>query len=181
MGVTTETEAPGYEPHDVNITFEKRYGVCRDKAALLAAMLRLADIPAYMTLFYAGAPKDSEVPNNYFNHAVVAAELPGIRGYVLMDPTDENSSELLPAYGANKSYLVARKEGDTGSPEVQIALLTARIVHLTEHLKRNRKDYSTQTGLLALVNRRKKLLAYLARENYERYVSLCAELGIRRK
>ena len=121
MGVTTETEAPGYEPHDVNITFEKRYGVCRDKAALLAAMLRLADIPAYMTLFYAGAPKDSEVPNNYFNHAVVAAELPGIRGYVLMDPTDENSSELLPAYGANKSYLVARKEGDTLrlSPEVE--------------------------------------------------------------
>ena len=75
----------------------------------------------------------------------------------------------------------ARKDGDTGSPEVQIALLTARIVHLTEHLKRNRKDYSTQTGLLALVNRRKKLLAYLARENYERYVSLCAELNIRRK
>lgn len=75
----------------------------------------------------------------------------------------------------------ARKDGDTGSPEVQIALLTARIVHLTEHLKRNRKDYSTQTGLLALVNRRKKLLAYLARENYERYVSLCGELNIRRK
>ena len=75
----------------------------------------------------------------------------------------------------------ARKDGDTGSPEVQIALMTARIQHLTEHLKRNRKDYSTQTGLLALVNRRKKLLAYLARENYDRYVTLCAELGIRRK
>ena len=85
---------------------------------------------------------------------------------------------------AKKTEIVknfARKDGDTGSPEVQIALLTARIIHLTEHLKRNRKDYSTQTGLLALVNRRKKLLAYLARENYERYVSLCAELGIRRK
>ena len=113
MGVTTETEAPGYEPHDVNITFEKRYGVCRDKAALLVAMLRLADIPAYMTLFYAGAPKDAEVPNNYFNHAIVAAQLPGSKDYILMDPTDENSSELLPAYGANKSYLVARKNGDT--------------------------------------------------------------------
>ena len=120
MGVTTETEAPGYEPHDVNITFEKRYGVCRDKAALLAAMLRLADIPAYMTLFYAGAPKDAEVPNNYFNHAVVAAQLPGSKDYILMDPTDENSSELLPAYGANKSYLVARKNGDILrlSPEI---------------------------------------------------------------
>ena len=120
MGVTTETEAPGYEPHDVNITFEKRYGVCRDKAALLAAMLRLADIPAYMTLFYAGAPKDAEVPNNYFNHAVVAAQLPGSKDYILMDPTDENSTELLPAYGSNKSYLVARQNGDTLrlSPEI---------------------------------------------------------------
>lgn len=113
MGVTNETEAPGYEPHDVNITFEKRYGVCRDKAALLVALLRLADIPAYMTLFYAGAPKDAEVPNNYFNHAIVAAQLPGRTDYVLMDPTDENSSDLLPAYGANKSYLVARSQGDT--------------------------------------------------------------------
>jgi len=85
---------------------------------------------------------------------------------------------------ADKSATIkqyARKEGDTGSPEVQIALLTKRIAHLTEHLKLNRKDYSTQTGLIAMVNRRKKLLAYLARENYERYVSLCDELAIRRK
>ncbi len=120
MGVTTETEAPGYEPHDVNVTFEKRYGVCRDKAALLAAMLRLANIPAYMTLFYAGAPKDEEVPNNYFNHAVVAAKLTDSKDYILMDPTDENSTELLPAYGSNKSYLAACKDGDTLrlSPEI---------------------------------------------------------------
>lgn len=75
----------------------------------------------------------------------------------------------------------ARKEGDTGSPEVQVALLTKRIAHLTEHLKINRKDYSTQTGLIAMVNRRKKLLNYLARENFERYVALCDELDIRRK
>ena len=75
----------------------------------------------------------------------------------------------------------ARQEGDTGSPEVQVALLTKRIAHLTEHLKINRKDYSTQTGLIAMVNRRKKLLNYLARENFERYVALCDELDIRRK
>ncbi|MPN23125.1 30S ribosomal protein S15 [bioreactor metagenome] len=75
----------------------------------------------------------------------------------------------------------ARQEGDTGSPEVQVALLTKRIAHLTEHLKINRKDYSTQTGLIAMVNRRKKLLSYLARENFERYVALCEELDIRRK
>ena len=72
----------------------------------------------------------------------------------------------------------ARKDGDTGSPEVQIALMTARIQHLTEHLKRNRKDYSTQTGLLALVNRRKKLLAYLSRENYEVRVETLIERDI---
>ncbi len=75
----------------------------------------------------------------------------------------------------------ARKDGDTGSPEVQVALLTARIAHLTEHLKLNRKDFSTQTGLLTMVNRRKKLLAYLAREDHGRYVALCETLGLRRK
>ena len=59
----------------------------------------------------------------------------------------------------------ARKEGDTGSPEVQIALLSARINELTEHLKANFKDHSTRRGLLAMVSISKKLLAYLAREN----------------
>lgn len=93
----------------------------------------------------------------------------------------ERNGQMSMAPKAETIAKFARQEGDTGSPEVQIALLTVRIQHLTEHLKLNRKDYSTQTGLLAMVNRRKKLLAYLARENYERYVSLCAELGIRRK
>ena len=97
------------------------------------------------------------------------------------DGKNERNGQMSIAPKAETIAKFARKDGDTGSPEVQIALMTARIVHLTEHLKRNRKDYSTQTGLLALVNRRKKLLAYLARENYERYVSLCAELNIRRK
>ncbi len=74
----------------------------------------------------------------------------------------------------------ARKEGDTGSPEVQVALLTGRINELTEHLKINRKDHSTRRGLLAMVSLRKKLLAYLARENRTRYIELTNELGIRR-
>ena len=74
----------------------------------------------------------------------------------------------------------ARTAGDTGSPEVQIALLSARILALTEHLKANKKDHSTRRGLLAMVALRKKLLSYLARENRARYISLTDELGIRR-
>ncbi len=73
-----------------------------------------------------------------------------------------------------------RKEGDTGSPEVQIALLSARINGLTAHLKANPKDNSTRRGLLAMVALRKKLLSYLMRENREKYLSVTAELGIRR-
>ena len=74
----------------------------------------------------------------------------------------------------------ARKEGDTGSPEVQIALLSARINELTEHLKANFKDHSTRRGLLAMASLRKKLLAYLARENRAKYLEITNELGIRR-
>lgn len=74
----------------------------------------------------------------------------------------------------------ARKAGDTGSPEVQVALLSARIKELTEHLKANPKDNSTRRGLLAMVALRKKLLNYLSRENYAKYIELTDELGIRR-
>jgi len=111
MGLTTETDAPGYEPHDVNITFDNKYGVCRDKAALLVTMLRIAGYNARPVLFYVGPKKDAEVPNNYFNHAIVGVEFkPG--DYMLMDPTDENSRDPFPAYLCNKSYLVARPDGD---------------------------------------------------------------------
>ena len=112
MGITPEDTAPGYEPHAVDLTFNNRYGVCRDKAALLAAMLRLADIPAYPVLIHAGAKMDCEVPLPFFNHAVTAVDKPG-GGYVLMDPTDENARDLFPAYLCNRSYLVARPEGET--------------------------------------------------------------------
>ena len=74
----------------------------------------------------------------------------------------------------------ARTEGDTGSPEVQVALLSSRINALTEHLKANKRDHSTRRGLLAMVARRKKLLAYLARENYAKYIELTDTLKIRR-
>ena len=74
----------------------------------------------------------------------------------------------------------ARFEGDTGSPEVQIALLSNRIAALTEHLKANKKDHSTRRGLLAMVARRKKLLAYLSSENYAKYIEITDTLKIRR-
>ena len=71
-------------------------------------------------------------------------------------------------------------ETDTGSPEVQIALLTERINHLTEHLKVHKKDHHTRRGLLTLVGRRRRLLDYLRRNDVERYRALIAKLGLRR-
>ncbi|MGB5759638.1 MAG: 30S ribosomal protein S15 [Acidimicrobiales bacterium] len=73
-----------------------------------------------------------------------------------------------------------KADGDTGSPEVQIALATDRINHLTEHLKIHKKDFHSQRGLLALVGRRRRMLDYLADIDVERYRSLIAELGLRR-
>ena len=70
-------------------------------------------------------------------------------------------------------------ENDTGSTEVQIAILTKRIKDLTEHLKRHKKDVHTRYGLMKLVGRRRKLLRYLEQKNYKKYLSLKKELGIR--
>jgi small subunit ribosomal protein S15 len=71
-------------------------------------------------------------------------------------------------------------ESDTGSAEVQIAILTERIRHLTEHMKVHKKDFHSQRGLLMLVGRRRRLLDYLRRNDVERYRSIIAKLGIRR-
>ena len=71
-------------------------------------------------------------------------------------------------------------EGDTGSPEVQVALLTARIVHLTEHFKVHRKDHASRRGLLKLVGKRSRLLKYLTNKDRARYQRLIQRLGLRR-
>lgn len=71
-------------------------------------------------------------------------------------------------------------EGDTGSPEVQVALLTSRIIYLTEHFKTHAKDYHSRTGLLKLVGQRRKLLNYLKGKDVNRYRTLIARLGIRK-
>ncbi len=74
----------------------------------------------------------------------------------------------------------SKHESDTGSPEVQVALLTERIVHLTEHLKVHLKDHHSRRGLLKMVGQRRSLLDYLKRKSFDRYTTLIGELGLRR-
>ena len=83
-----------------------------------------------------------------------------------------NKMEIISTY--------ARHEGDTGSPEVQIALLTARINHLNEHLKINKKDHHSRRGLLLMVGQRRGLLDYLKGTDIESYRALIAKLGLRK-
>ncbi|MDD6796122.1 MAG: 30S ribosomal protein S15 [Clostridiaceae bacterium] len=80
--------------------------------------------------------------------------------------------EIIKEYG--------RKEGDTGSPEVQVALLTERITELTEHLKVHKKDHHSRRGLLMMVGQRRGLLNYLKEQDIERYRAIVKKLGLRR-
>ena len=84
----------------------------------------------------------------------------------------DKKSEIINAY--------ARTAGDTGSPEVQIAILTARIAELTEHLKVNQKDHHSRRGLLKMVGQRRGLLGYLKKKDLEGYRALIEKLGIRK-
>ena len=84
----------------------------------------------------------------------------------------EKKTEIIQKY--------AVKEGDTGSPEVQIAVLTARIQELTEHLKENQKDHHSRRGLLKMVGKRRNLLGYLKDTDIERYRSIVERLGLRK-
>ena len=108
-GITAETEAPGFEPKAAETTFNNRFGVCRDKAALLVSMLKIAGFNAYPVIIKVGTKLDKEVPIPYFNHAIACVELGGKT--IFMDPTDENSREMLPAYLSNCSYLIAKPNG----------------------------------------------------------------------
>ncbi|AGH49246.1 MULTISPECIES: 30S ribosomal protein S15 [Sphingomonadales] len=84
---------------------------------------------------------------------------------------------------ARKAELIAthaRGEGDTGSPEVQVAILSERIANLTEHFKTHAKDNHSRRGLLMLVNKRRSLLDYLKREDAGRYADIVAKLGLRK-
>ena len=87
---------------------------------------------------------------------------------------------LAPARKSNIISKFKQHEGDTGSPEVQIALLTERIKYLTEHFKIHKKDHHSRRGLLKLVGRRRRLLDYLKGKSVDRYRNLIRELGIRK-
>ena len=89
-----------------------------------------------------------------------------------MSITAEKKTELVKEF--------ATKDGDTGSPEVQVALLTTRITNLTEHFKTHKKDVHSRRGLLAMVSRRRKLLDYVKARDEARYKALIERLGIRR-
>lgn len=89
-----------------------------------------------------------------------------------MTLTVDDKREIIGKFG--------KSDGDTGSPEVQIALLTARIEHLTEHLRNHKKDHHSRRGLLMLVGQRRRLLNYLQRKDLDRYRELIGELGLRR-
>ena len=89
-----------------------------------------------------------------------------------MSITAERKQELI------KEYAV--KEGDTGSPEVQVAVLTERIVNLTDHLKTHKKDFHSRRGLLMMVGQRRRLLDYVKRKKVSRYDDLIKSLGLRR-
>ena len=89
----------------------------------------------------------------------------------------------MPTSGAQKAQIVKdyqRKQSDTGSPEVQVALLSARITELTEHFKVHVKDHHSRRGLLRMVSQRRKLLDYLNRSNVEKYRALIDRLGLRK-
>jgi small subunit ribosomal protein S15 len=112
---------------------------------------------------------------------LAAARLPGAQaaaggeipnGEEPMTLTGEGKLEIVRKFG--------RDEKDTGSAEVQIALLTSRINELTEHLRMHKKDHHSRRGLLSLVGRRRRLLSYLSRTDLESYRKLIAELGLRR-
>jgi hypothetical protein len=101
----------GYQPEKISLTYQKRYGVCRDKAALLAGMLRHVGVDAYITLTNGGSQTDKELPVDQFNHATVAVKRADGTFYYL-DPTVENSRQYLAAMEMNRGVLVATKEGD---------------------------------------------------------------------
>ncbi|EDL48844.1 30S ribosomal protein S15 [Erythrobacter sp. SD-21] len=89
-----------------------------------------------------------------------------------MSVTTERKAEIMKDHGQGK--------GDTGSPEVQVAILTERIRNLTDHFKANHKDNHSRRGLLMMVNKRRNLLAYLKKTDVERYNALIAKLGLRK-
>ena len=111
LGVDKEKNRPGFEPHDVTYTFKTRGGVCRDKAALLVAMLRTAGIPCDPILISVGYKLNHKAPVMWFNHAVAVSYDKNGKPEHYLDPTNETSKDFFPQYEEDNSYIIARKEG----------------------------------------------------------------------
>ena len=110
----------------------------------------------------------------------IPARLPGTTNFHPIDQEKEIPMSITPARKAEVIKAYATKSGDTGSPEVQVAVISERITNLTEHFKSHVKDNHSRRGLLKLVSQRRQLLDYLARIDVARYKSLIERLGIRR-
>ena len=121
LGITNEDHAPGLEPHDVSLTFDRRHGVCRDKAALLVAMLRLAGFKAWPVGFLMrDLHLDPVTPEWHFDHEIAAVEKAD-GSFVLMDPTNASGKAMLPEWMNNRNYLLFTPDGGklgiTGVPD----------------------------------------------------------------
>lgn len=126
---------------------------------------------------------DSETPSDEAAETETAAETTTTAAPSLSPlPSPSPSPSPLTLAAPDKQGVIAehqKKSGDTGSPEVQIAIFSARIRHLTEHLKIHRADHATRRSLLKLVGRRRRLLAYLKRQDAERHREIIRKLGLR--
>jgi hypothetical protein len=111
VGTALSGKKAGFQPEKISLTYQKRYGVCRDKAALLVGMLRRVGVDAYITMTNGGSQTDKELPVDQFNHATVAVKRADGSIYYL-DPTAENSRQYYPGSEMNRGVLVATKEGD---------------------------------------------------------------------
>ncbi len=111
LGVDKEKNRPGFEPHDVTYTFETRGGVCRDKAALLVAMLREAKIPCDPILISVGYQLNTKAPVMWFNHAIAVTYDKNGNPLHILDPTNETSKDYFPQYEEDCTYIIAREKG----------------------------------------------------------------------
>jgi len=111
LGVDKEKGRPGFEPHDVTYTFETRGGVCRDKAALIVAMLREAGIPSDPILILVGGQLNHAAPVMWFNHAIAITYDKDGKPLHILDPTNETSKDYFPQYEEDCSYIIAREKG----------------------------------------------------------------------
>ena len=111
LGVDKEKNRPGFEPHDVTYTFETRGGVCRDKAALIVAMLRQAGIPSDPILILVGNQLNHAAPVMWFNHAIAVTYDKNGKPKHILDPTNETSKDFFPQYEEDCSYIIAREKG----------------------------------------------------------------------